>query len=87
MPKYLAIMLNYAQVGYRSYYAQSYAGIMCQGLVECTLINCFVGSWTPFIIGQLYDDPPPSHSRQIAYKNFGCYIGNYQQMYILTLSS
>ena len=27
-----AIMLNYAQVGWESYYAQIYAGIMCQGL-------------------------------------------------------
>ena len=25
-----------------------------------------------FIIGLLYDDPTPSHSQQIAYKNFGC---------------
>ena len=33
MPKYFAIMLNYAQVGKKSYYAQVYAGIMCQGLV------------------------------------------------------
>ena len=30
----------------------------------------FVGSWPLFIIGLLYDDPTPSHSRQIAYKNF-----------------
>ena len=32
MPKYFAIMFNYAQVGYGSYYAQNYAGKMCQGL-------------------------------------------------------
>ena len=25
-----------------------------------------------FIIGLLYDNPPPSYSWQIAYKNFGC---------------
>ena len=31
-----------------------------------------------FIIGLLYDDPTPSHSRQIAYKHFGL-LGNYQQ--------
>ena len=34
MPKNLAIMLNYAQVRYESYYAQNYAGIMCQGLLD-----------------------------------------------------
>ena len=33
MPKYCAIMLNYAQVRQESYYAQIYASIMCQGLV------------------------------------------------------
>ena len=33
MPKYFAIMLNYAQVGWESYYAQIYASIMCQGLI------------------------------------------------------
>ena len=27
-----AIMLNYAHMGKQSYYAQNYAGIMCQGL-------------------------------------------------------
>ena len=32
MPKYFAIRLNYSQVGKESYYAQIYAGIMCQGL-------------------------------------------------------
>ena len=34
MSKYFAInfMLNYAQVGQETYYAQIYAGIMCQGL-------------------------------------------------------
>ena len=30
----VAIMLNYAQVREESYYAQNYAGIMCQGLIE-----------------------------------------------------
>ena len=30
MPRYFA---NYAQVGRESYYAQIYAGIMCQGLL------------------------------------------------------
>ena len=34
--------------------------------------NWFVGSWPPFIIDLLYDDPPPSRSQQIAYINFGC---------------
>ena len=27
-----------------------------------------------FIIGLLYDDLHPSHSRQTAYKNFGCWV-------------
>ena len=31
---YFAIMLNYAQVRQESYYAQIYAGIMCQGRVS-----------------------------------------------------
>ena len=30
MPQIFAIMLNYAQVRRESYYAQIYAGIMCQ---------------------------------------------------------
>ena len=41
---------------------------------ECTQLladNYFVGSWPLFIIRLLYDDPTPSHSRQIAYENFG----------------
>ena len=38
-------------------------------LMSC---NWFVGSWPLFIIDQLYDDLPPSRSRQFAYKNFGC---------------
>ena len=36
--------------------------------------NWFVGSWPPFIFGQLYDDPPPSRSRQKLWL-----LGNYQQ--------
>ena len=35
---YFAFMLNYAQVWWESYYAQNYAGIMCQGLPG---IHCF----------------------------------------------
>ena len=35
MLQYFAIMLNYAQVWWESYYAQNYAGIMCQG--ACSL--------------------------------------------------
>jgi hypothetical protein len=34
MPQYFAIMLNYARVWWESYYAQNYAGIMCQGLMS-----------------------------------------------------
>ena len=34
--------------------------------------NYFVGNWPLFIIGLLYNDLTPSHSRQIAYKYFGC---------------
>ena len=33
MPKCSAIMLNYAQVRWESYYAHIYASIMCQGLM------------------------------------------------------
>ena len=33
----------------------------------------FVGSWPPLITSLLYDDPPPSRSWQIAYKEFGDY--------------
>ena len=33
MPQYFAIMLNYAQVWWESYYAQNNAGIMCQALI------------------------------------------------------
>ena len=31
-------MLNYAQVREKSYYAQNYAGIMCQGLMAAPII-------------------------------------------------
>ena len=34
MPKYCAIILNYAQVRQEGYYAQIYAGTMCQGLTN-----------------------------------------------------
>jgi hypothetical protein len=37
MLQYFAIMLNYAQVWWQSYYAQNYAGIMCQGLTVSLL--------------------------------------------------
>ena len=33
MLKCFAIMLNYAQVRWESYYAQDYASIKCQGLL------------------------------------------------------
>ena len=39
MPQYFAIMLNYARVWWESYYAQNYAGIMCQGLLG-SCIKC-----------------------------------------------
>ena len=38
-------------------------------LMSC---NWFIGSWPLFITVLLYDDPPPSCSQQIAYKNLGC---------------
>ena len=50
MPKCIAIMLNYAQVRWESYYAQIYASIMCQGLVmafarmtKARCLGCFNG--------------------------------------------
>ncbi len=39
-----AIMLNYAQAWWESYYAQNYAGIMCQGLTAI-LEPPFSKSW------------------------------------------
>ena len=42
MLKYFAIMLSYAQVRQESYYAQIYAGIMCQGLVHINLLKIFM---------------------------------------------
>ena len=39
MLKEVVIMLNYAPVKNESYYAQNYAGIMCQGLVYGALVR------------------------------------------------
>ena len=36
------------------------------------LDNNFVDPCPPFIIDLLYNDPPPSSTRQFAYKTFGC---------------
>ena len=35
MPQYFAVVLNYAQVRWESYYAQIYASIMCQASMSC----------------------------------------------------
>ena len=38
---------------------------------HCQITNLLAHD-PPFIIGLPYDDPPPSPSQQLAYKNFGC---------------